>query len=161
MKKSIHAADCAANPSACCKAVSPLSAPVLDFVRNADAAARDALPDGEAVRLSSGGFVTLCARIVLPVNVAAALEWHDEENDDISLPWFVWETIACGLECELMGEDTMPVDARAKFRLPADRRLGYDLDRFAAVPCCQAEFVTPSADEIGRAVQALARHFEP
>ena len=131
------------------------------FLRDADDAARAALPGGDAVRLSRGGLVAIRATIVLPVNVAAALEWHDDDDEPMPLAEFMRDAIESSLECDLTCADATPPAVRARLRLPANERTGEDLDRSAAVPFVRAAFAQPSEEEADEARQRLARHFAP
>ena len=155
-KKATAANDAATRPETATPAAkSPMEEKTEAFIADAIAGAQAVLPSGESVAKSVDGFVVLTIRAVLPVNVAAALEWGDESN----VSYFANEALELSAECDLMDEDCLPSAVREQLRLPAGKYV--DFDRWLAFPYCRAGFAVPSRAEVKKAFSSIVRRFTP
>ncbi len=156
-KKATAANDADSRPEIATPAAkSPMEEKTEAFLADAVAAAQAVLPSGESVAKSVDGFVVLTIRAVLPVNVAAALEWGDEP--DVS--YFANEALASSAECCLMDKDGLPSNVLEQLHLPMDGEF-MNFDRWLAFPYCRAGFAAPSPAEVQGAFSSIVRCFTP
>ncbi len=144
------------NPMSAATGAAPVSVPegaavatpadkAAAFLRVAEDAAREIVPESPALALSRGGLVALSIRAVVPVNVAAALEGD-------ALPAFLQDALGASVRCGI--EDGVSREECERLRLPAD---GVGIDGWASVPSVAVAFEVPTDGERREAADALAR----
>lgn len=134
------------------------TAKAADFCKSAEAAAVQVMPDSVALRMSRKGFVTIRADIVVPVNVAVALEYGD---DEFRLDLFIRDAVASCVECYVDDSNgSLPRGVARSLRLPRDYG-GYSLDQWLLAPTCSACFSRPSELDLKAALRSVRRCLAP